>query len=637
MARRTISLIVVSILILVSSQDPCDARRVERQRGSRYRTRSLIQNSSGKGKVGGKADGKADGKGVKKDKPHSYYTELDNAQAKVTRADGKASKKDKSHSYIELNDVQKQVTKKAHQKGKIGKKDKPHSHIDLDNVQTQVPIDESKYSSKGSLYSPLSKPSTSSVSTPIESLVPLQNPTEPKISSSPPSATRSVGPSKDPTSSPSAFPSGAPSESPIKSPSQSPSESPSGVPSRSPSGKSSELPTSSSAVVVEHGSSSGSTEYSTTTAGDGSGIESYCVNPEPSETDGGNFNEDQILVFQYLLFIPENIQETGAVVTDMEECIHEGLSKQFLTCKIISQESRDQHEYPFRVWSISSKPPDGVVPERCENIISEPTIPSTPSGSKCMVVQAELKMEVYFPPSRVRRHMKSRRSRVLKPVSTTSADLQVIAASGAYLNSSMSKGAFDDCSSVLQTHFLAFIMEGDIHTSTINRVETNIAGANAQAQNGNEDSGVVAGAMTMAAAAVCLVAVALISLRRRKQRSEDYLNRVDNLSTFSDLDKDAFDRATFIVGDGDDNSLDWFIDDGQDMNGRQLVIQPLSLDYQQDVHKCASAYCNCHRQNTRPTFIPSNILNGPDILEDLRCEFSVLEERSYGSPDTVNL
>eukprot|EP00536_Pseudo-nitzschia_multiseries_P003442 jgi/Psemu1/301965/fgenesh1_kg.53_\ len=203
----------------------------------------------------------------------------------------------------------------------------------------------------------------------------------------------------------------------------------------------------------------------------------------------------------------------------------------------------------------------------------------------------------------------------------------------------MSRGDFDDGAMVLDTHFLFFVSEGNAHSTIDRGAGPTVAEANTQVQGEEDDSRVVAGAMTMAAAAACLIAIVILSVRRRRERSDAYRNRIDDLTTYSDFNNGAFERAAYIVGDRDDNSLDWFQEEPHGDPTRDLqLLTTIPLDYQQDVHVCASAYCNCHRLETiRPTFIASNSLNVPDILEDLRRDYPVLEERSYSSPDTVDL
>ena len=367
------------------------------------------------------------------------------------------------------------------------------------------------------------------------------------------------------------------------------------------------------------------------------GLQSACIDPQPSKVDDGTFNEDLLLVFEYILFVPGTVlenDEKNRIVAIMEDEIHEGLAQNFLTCNAA------QGDESFYVWSILENPPDFISSDPCDSELVAETNPAPPNGSKCMLVQAELNMHVYFPPIRRHRHLNNDDiKRILAPASTTNVDHEVMAVFGDYLIRAMSEGTFNDDERILQTRFLAFITEGEGH-ATIDRGVLNVAGAEGQLMSGDKKSRVVGGAMTMAAAAICLIVVAILTLRRSKKRSDAFRRHIDDLSTFSDFEKDDFD--TEIVGDLDCSSLGWFSEDFQtggiclqvDKDGS---INANSLNRQHDVHKCASAFCAiCLKQQT-PIFIASDSLNVPDILEDLRSGSSIVGDRSYSSPDTVNL
>lgn len=369
------------------------------------------------------------------------------------------------------------------------------------------------------------------------------------------------------------------------------------------------------------------------------GLQSTCIDPQPSEVDGGTFNEDLLLVFEYVLFVPGTVlknDEKDGIVAIMEDQIHEGLVQNFLTCNAA------QGKESFYVWSIFENPRDFISSDPCDSQLVAETNPAPPNGSKCILVQAELNMQVYFPPIRRHRHLNNNDDikRILAPASTTNVDHEVMAKFGDYLTRAMSEGTLNDDERILQTRFLAFITEGEGH-ATIDRGTLNVAGAEGQLMSGDKRSRVVGGAMTMAAAAIFLIVVAILTLRRNKKRSDAFRRHIDDLSTCSDFEKDDF--GTEIVGDLDSSSLGWFSEDYQ--NGICLQVRAdkdgsinaNSLNRQHDVHKCASAFCAiCLKQQT-PTFIASNSLNVPDILEDLCSGSSVFGDRSYSSPNTVNL
>ena len=394
-------------------------------------------------------------------------------------------------------------------------------------------------------------------------------------------------------------------------PSYYPTSQPSTPPTKKPSSRPSDIPS----VSVEP-----TIAIFKTTQDSSSGWESTCTASQPSNQDGEDLKE-QRLVFRYRLFVPEDNPVTENTITDMEGRVHEGLSRHFLECKEVGRDSDI-----FSIWSISSDPLDIIYSNTCDL----PDDYSPPEKSTCVLMQADLGMYVYFPPSRRNRHLNNEKERALKPSPATDADQQVIEKTGEYLIAAMEGGDFNDDEIVLQTEFVGFIMEEDLH-GTLNGGGSNIAAAAQQSQTKQTDSKVVAGTTLMAAAAVCLIAVTIISLHRRKRRSDAYLKHIDDNSIFSD--KDDADRLTCIVDDND--SLDWMHEYGHNgTNGDGME----NTAYHHDVHRCTSSYCEVcrHHKNTYPTFIASKVASSN--LDDLRCGPSIIEDnRSYSSPDTVDL
>ncbi|OEU20958.1 hypothetical protein FRACYDRAFT_234589 [Fragilariopsis cylindrus CCMP1102] len=394
-------------------------------------------------------------------------------------------------------------------------------------------------------------------------------------------------------------------------PSYYPTSQPSTPPTKRPSSRPSDIPSVSFEPTIA---------IFKTTQDSSSGWESTCTASQPSNQDGEDLKE-QRLVFRYRLFVPEDNPVTENTITDMEGRVHEGLSRHFLECKEVGRDSDI-----FSIWSISSDPLDIIYSNTCDL----PDDYSPPEKSTCVLMQADLGMYVYFPPSRRNRHLNNEKERALKPSPATDADQQVIEKTGEYLIAAMEGGDFNDDEIVLQTEFVGFIMEEDLH-GTLNGGGSNTAAAAQQSQTKQTDSKVVAGTTLMAAAAVCLIAVTIISLHRRKRRSDAYLKHIDDNSIFSD--KDDADRLTCIVDDND--SLDWMHEYGHNgTNGDGME----NTAYHHDVHRCTSSYCEVcrHHKNTYPTFIASKVASSN--LDDLRCGPSIIEDnRSYSSPDTVDL
>lgn len=381
----------------------------------------------------------------------------------------------------------------------------------------------------------------------------------------------------------------------------------------------------------------------------GSRVQSTCVVAEPSERLGGNYNEYQWLVFQYLLFVSGTVFEIEGklgVVNDMEGKIHEGLIREFLTCDLNENYGSSNDEIDdFYIWSISPSPPDSIASQSCGSDLFAETDPSLPDDSTCMIVQAALEMQVYFPPVRRHRILSKETTRELEPVATTMADPQVVSKSGDYLIEAMSRGVFND-DKVLQTRFLGFVTEENVNVMVgTSGGAMNVVGAEGYWMAQGPKSRLIGGAMTMAAAAACFIIVTALILHRRKKQSDALWKHIDGMSTFSGFKDEYDDPGTEILGDGT-NSLGWFSDDflqrglsyfeerDKNRNGA------LSLDRQHDVHLCASAFCTVCLKEQNPTFISTNISDRPAILEDLRAFGIGDDDSSFSSskhPDTVVL
>ncbi len=371
--------------------------------------------------------------------------------------------------------------------------------------------------------------------------------------------------------------------------------------------------------------------------------------PEPSERLGGNFNEYQLLVFEYLLSVPGTVLEADdkqSIVDEMEARIHEGLIRRFLTCDLVANNGSSNDEIEdFYIWGISPSPPDSISSKSCDSdLIAEADL-SLPDDSMCMVVQAALEMQVYFSSVRRHRSLSKETTRVLEPVAITLADPQVVAESGDYLIEAMSSGVFND-DQVLQTRFLGFVTEADGHVFVGGGGAMNVAGAEGYWMAQGQDSRLVGGAMTMAAAAACFIIVIALILHRRKKESEALWRHIDGMSTLSGFKDEYDDPRTEILGDGT-NSLGWYSDDFLQRGISYFEERErkkngaLSLDRQHDVHRCASGFCTICQKEQKPTFISVNAVNVPDILEDLRPECAIIEDSNSHSspkyPDTVEL
>lgn len=350
-------------------------------------------------------------------------------------------------------------------------------------------------------------------------------------------------------------------------------------------------------------------------------------------------NQDQLLVFDYLVFVPNTVIDKEGIVDTMEERIHNGLLGEFLKCDMGKSDSSNDGGKDFYVWSISPNPSDYISSDPCDPQLVLETIPTPPVDALCMEVQAALELEVYFPPVRKNRQLaiQPQEKRILEPALATTADPQVMAKSGDYLIKAMARGDFVG-DEVLQTRFLGFVTN-ELGHAVLEGDTLAVAGAEGQLMSPPADSRIVGGAMTMAAAALCLIVVLALVLRRNRKRSEAFLRHLDGMSTWSDFGKDDDDDpGTEILGET--ASLGWFSDDFMQQGIAYLQERDrmrAGLD-RQDVHRCTSAFCAICLNEQKPTFIAANALNTNDILEDLQC--TIIEDDTKSQlthPDTVIL
>ena len=409
--------------------------------------------------------------------------------------------------------------------------------------------------------------------------------------------------------------------------------------------------------------------------------------------------KEQWLVFQYRLFVAPNTTITmngnTSMIAEMETRLHAGVSRYFLSCTI-EDPFEDRR---FSVWSIDSNPPDSLSADTCKEddellLPSSNTAISRLDDSRCVVVQASLKFNVYFPPNTrrvvrrgIRRDLYTQRhpNRVLAPQQdhvsfATDADPVVIQAAGEYFTNAMNAEEFNDPEQrgVRQTQFVGFVMEDNnpVHGSTIrnNNEEGGDASANTialatqQRHNKQQDktNTVLAGTIAIAVAAVCVLVVIVLVFRSRKRRSDAYLKHIEEHSIYSDTSSSNEDASiAYLVQD--DTTL--LRDDDDDVG----TAQSRTSTERQDVHHCTSAYCEvCRRQQyarqhaNDPIFISAPVSSAavlaalvplPDLAtssqatmtgmsghhrlqHDPRPHYrrSILEDyRSYSTPDSVIL
>lgn len=636
--HRVVSTVVLMFLVTLGSLDPSGAHRTERSRGRRHQTQSLYNQKA---------------RSFRQLHPLELSSSDDNH---LKHSDFGIGKKDP------LQHAKKKFCKESNSE---------------DGTSVRSGGSGKSGAGKGSTCTPSSQPSSS----PSESVKPSNSPTISVVPSDVPSFEPSVGPSTAPSS----FPSDAPSVSPSAVPSLSSSVSPSyeplwnrrigrlvllsfdlptvmslSSPTFAPSKRSSLEPSLAPSFKppfeklrktqawylylfmcifslllpppVSSQPTSALFETISESSPMGSQWESTCLVDPP--LDGGTF-EEQRLVFLYDLFVPDDIDGSSVdgTVNLLEGRIHNGLVQQFLLCPVDNETNAELY-----IWEVNSLPMDVMLSN--DECIHDASSLSVPPNSTCVVVASDLGMTAYFPSETGRR-----KDRLL---AFTEANQQVLEASGAYLDEAMTNGDFDG-GDVLQIFFRGFVMPEVVDGGVTGGTPPPVAGANAELQSEQSDSKVVAGALAIAFAVLCLIVVAVLALYRRKRTHELYLEHLGEIESVNDYDFEKEygidDRRTEILGD---SSFDW-MEHHEDHPGKKGMIGeydftrpvPGGLNDQHDVRKCTSAYCVICQSHeaSRPIFVQSSL--GPEaILKDLRHRPSIAEsasKRLYSSPDTTEL
>jgi hypothetical protein len=459
---------------------------------------------------------------------------------------------------------------------------------------------------------PTEQPSVSPSDRP--SLSPSTSPSDQPTISTNPSSTPSNLPSVSPSNKPSMVPSAIPSLSamPSEQPSQFPSLNPSSSPSYTPTSSPSELPSVSPSV------SNVPTDivFETIRSGDRGGggdvdLKSTCMNDDSLGTI-----QEQTLAFNYKLYLKNtatNPQDTASI---LEELLHFAMTWNFLTCNFDS--------VAFDVVSIASIPPDTVSDQPCDDP------PDPREGSLCVVVNAGITLSVVFQNGG-------------RELQETNASPEVRESFRDYLKSKMAGGDFI-IGDILQLSFQGFTnvkMDGTETGGTTDRdgISAITGDSNVQAILG--ESNAVTGSAIVAVAAVCLMVVAVLFVRKRNARRDAYVKHLEGLSDMSEfsLDEKAGRTAPFSL----DSKVQFVMDDqdydsfGEEM--RQLEEEEMA---HHDVYHCASATCPiCQKNEVKPTFISTQL---DYEMQSIQAElgpsrFQPKKGKSFRAPapDTVDL
>jgi hypothetical protein len=347
------------------------------------------------------------------------------------------------------------------------------------------------------------------------------------------------------------------------------------------------------------------------TADSGEGRVSTCEATPPSS----GTTQEQTLAFQYNLYITPQTNAADAVNT-METKLHSGMAQNFLVCDFGDVDAA------FHIVSINSSPDDTVLDSEACITSNDPT-PSV--GTICVVVNAEMTMQAYFP---------SRRK-----LQETDADPDVLDESADYLEASMANGDFAG-GYIVQVSFQGFLNVKQERETPPAGVGGDVAGViggeTLQPANGN--SNVVVGSAVIAVAAMCLMVVTVLSVRYRNSRRSAYLHHLEELSHVSDLDAGGEKLSSGTLPLSSDGKVELVMQDDYEVDSFDEAMD-YEIRHHHDVHNCASATCPvCRNRELQPTFISTDYGNQEILadLSDLRVG-SFGGKRSYRTSDTVDL
>jgi hypothetical protein len=419
-----------------------------------------------------------------------------------------------------------------------------------------------------------------------------QQPSEaPSVS---PAPTYSVAPSASPTRSP------APSAPPSPQPSPAPSPAPSPTPSTSPAPT--PLPFETVARIVEGGDVERFSE---------------CTKPIPSDaTDIA----DIVLYFDYNMYITPGADPVVPMVK-VETRLHPKLAEDFLDC--------DFGEDGPLVRSISSFPIDRVYQECAEEDVDVQV--GSDFGSDCWTVDAGITVEIFYSGTRRR--------------SLEEIDPDVIKSFGDFLNDLFKDDDLkEDGDDIDGLQFVGFTNGFRAETFGVGDEDAaTFTGIGAGEQPADEGtSTVVWSSILVGAAAVCLVVVALVAVRRRKG-GKDTRELADMVVLEDDLSDDGTGSGSYYTGS---------LNQSRESNPRRYVQeQPIDkvlvlsdMDAYDDNRTQAGGYSidpqwaprDYGEENSNPpTFVATEQRRA--ALKKLRSPPRGYASRTYVSSDTVDL
>jgi hypothetical protein len=341
-------------------------------------------------------------------------------------------------------------------------------------------------------------------------------------------------------------------------------------------------------------------------------LESTCVNDPPGDTS------EQTFAYNYNLYLSSTVVSDDQVnnqVDSVERRLHLAIASNFLTC--------DFETTNFQVSSLSSAPQDVIVTDQACDTSEDPT---PPDGAACFVVRAGMSAQVYFDGSR--RQLQEPQTQV---------DQGVLDAFRDYLQTTMADGELLTLEIVMLSFQGFFNVNLDAGNTTPDDRGDIVAGVQSSGNvNASDGNPLAVGSSVVAFAAAALVVVAIVAIRKRNGRRDAYLKHLEELSQVSEISLDergglGVAPRVYLVNE-EDNNVDFDLD-SLDENMRETEEEYM----QHDVHQCASATCPvCRGRTIQPTFLST------DLEHEMRQQlgptrFHPNKDRSYRTPDTVDL
>jgi len=443
-----------------------------------------------------------------------------------------------------------------------------------------------------------SVPSQNTAPTPFPTSTPTTEPTasptsQPTLS---PSQSPSGMPTRYPTAAPTAAPTYGPTEKPSSSPSEEPSSNPTRQPTAFPTGTPTNAPTNMPSAAPSRSPNPTGPAFETVTLDEGTEVSTCVVRP----IDEGSTDD---YTFDYHFYIPNTVADADvdSIVSETESNMHDELSRAALTC------DREDGE-PFFFASMSSGDVDVIDAAGC----SPSAISSERSSGEfaCYLVHASIRPEVMY-------------NAQLRRLNT---DAQVVSRLIELL-----QGIFPSLSeqkAPVEFEFIGFTnidLDGTENgdNSAIDRdpgADLLVGGSNLGSNNEKKSP---LAPLVIAGAGICLVALIVALVTRRKRRADNYLQHLEKLE--DDYDDSSLDLSfdeqirykDFIINDESMNKS------GLDEIDQALMAHQIVFKEHHDDRNCVSETCEiCQQKRTRPLFIATEDLRKvrSDIRADLGAE-----------------